>query len=89
MSFDYNEAARLIRLGKRSERRGKALQGCLRAILAKVLSDLLTGWTVMLAVGVAHAEWMPALPTIGYWWTVLIVVLTRALFIAAPKTIKE
>ena len=24
-------------------------------------------WTFMLVIGVTHGEWLPMLPTIGYW----------------------
>lgn len=27
----------------------------------------LSGWAFMLAVGVAHSEWITTLPTIGFW----------------------
>jgi len=35
------------------------------------------GWIFMLTVGVIHAEWLPMLPTIGYWWAVIIIGLIR------------
>jgi hypothetical protein len=92
VSVDYAEIARLARLarlGRRAERRGKAFQGCITALLNKLATDLTTGWMLMLAVGVAHAEWLPMLPTIGYWWAVLLVVLTRPLFAATPPKRKE
>jgi hypothetical protein len=41
---------------------------------------LLGGWMLMIAVGVAHAHWVPALPTIGYWWAALIVWLLQGSF---------
>jgi len=44
------------------------------------------GWMLMLAVGIAHAHWLPALPTIGYWWAVLIVTLMRGVFSRTPVT---
>lgn len=80
MSIDYAEAARLIRKGRASEKRGKALKGCLGLLVKKISADLMVGWMFMLAVGVAHHEWWPLVPTIGYWWAVLIVLLTRGLF---------
>jgi len=88
MSVDYAEAARLIRLGRRAEKRGKAVGGCLALLLTKIVNDLLTGWLVMLAVGIAHAEWIRALPTIGFWWSVLLVSLTRGLFAGARSATK-
>jgi hypothetical protein len=86
VSLNYNEAARLIRMGRRAEKRGKAVQGFVAWLLAKVANDALTGWMLMLAVGVAHADWIHKLPTIGYWWAVLLVALTRPLFAAGPKS---
>jgi hypothetical protein len=88
VSIDYAEAARLIRKGRKSDQRGKALSGCITSLLTKVFSDLTGGWMFMLAVGIAHAEWIQQLPTIGYWWAVLIVALTRGLFGTIPSTKK-
>lgn len=39
-----------------------------------------TGWMFMLAVGVIHHEWIHKLPTLGYWWSVIIAGLLRAAF---------
>lgn len=42
---------------------GDAIAGlAIQAVLA-----LVAGWALMLGVGIAHHEWIPALPTIGYW----------------------
>lgn len=49
-------------------------------ILSLVLSHLLGGLELMLAVGIIRAEWIPWMPTIGYWWAVLIVLLLRGTF---------
>ena len=27
----------------------------------------LTGWWFMITVGVVHGEWLPGMPTIGFW----------------------
>jgi formate/nitrite transporter FocA (FNT family) len=80
VSLDYADAARPIKRGRRAERRGKAIQKFISSMLAKAASDLITAWYLMLAVGVAHAEWLHKLPTIGYWWALLLVVLVRPLF---------
>jgi len=40
------------------------------------------GWLFMLLVGVVHAEWLPGLPTIGYWWAVLIIFMLRLCFLS-------
>lgn len=44
------------------------------------LHALFGGWMLMLAVGVAHHDWVPGLPTIGYWWAVLLVWLLQGAF---------
>lgn len=46
------------------------------------------GWTLMLAVGVVHHEWWPAVPTIGYWWAVVLCLLLPA-FPRAHLTLPE
>lgn len=45
---------------------------------------LVTGWMLMLIVGVVHAEWIPQLPTIGFGLALLLSALTlvRALLSA-------
>lgn len=71
MSIDYAEAARLIRKGRRAEKRGKALEGCITALITSVLTTFLKGWLFMLAIGIAHAEWWRTIPTIGFWTSVV------------------
>ena len=80
MTTPTAEAIRLIRKGRRAERRGKALEGCLVSLLTSILGALIGGLCLMVAVGIAHAEWIPALPTIGYWWAVLLGALLRGVF---------
>jgi hypothetical protein len=46
--------------------------------------SLLAGWALMLAVGVIHHEWIPACPTIGYWWAALLALLLRVAFQPIP-----
>lgn len=82
---DMAEVIRLAKLGHRAEKRSKAAQGCATWLLVSTLDALLGGWMLMLAVGIAHAEWIPALPTIGYWWAVVLVALTRGLLKGAPR----
>ncbi len=45
-----------------------------------IAGTLLRGWWLMLGVGIAHAEWISALPTIGYWWACLLAALLCAAF---------
>ena len=49
------------------------LQDKIAAGITNVLVVFWRGWMLMLAVGIAHAEWVPGLPTIGYWWSCLLV----------------
>lgn len=51
---------------------GTFLSKLFTALLTGFMSALVGGWMLMLAVAVAHDHWIPQLPTIGYWWAVLI-----------------
>lgn len=75
MSIDYAEVYRLAKKGRKSEERAKALGGCLSAITIAALTNLWRGWELMIVVGIIHAEWIPQLPTLGYWWAVIIATL--------------
>lgn len=46
-------------------------------LAASSIKALLGGLLFMLAVGVMRGEWLPGLPTIGFWWAVLIAYLLR------------
>lgn len=51
------------------------MKGCLMWLFmlpVYALEVLFRGWVLMLGVGIVHAEWLPQLPTIGYWVAVLI-----------------
>lgn len=39
------------------------------------------GWIFMLLVGIVHNDWMPTVPTTGYWVSVLIVFLLQMLYL--------
>lgn len=56
---------------------GAFLGKLLTALLTGFLRALSCGWGFMLAVGVIHAEWLPQVPTLGFWWAVLIAWLLR------------
>jgi hypothetical protein len=70
----------LVRRGRRSRRRSQVIQKIVTVLLVSAGSALLGGWELMLAVGVIHAEWIRQLPTVGYWWAVLVVYLLRGIF---------
>lgn len=73
----------VIKDRKRRSRREALGKFVVEFVSAAVLS-LLYGWEFMLAVGVIHLHWLPVMPTIGYWWAVLVVWLLRAIF--TPNT---
>jgi hypothetical protein len=41
-------------------------------------SILLEAWLFMLLVGVVHGEWLPMMPTIGWWSSVLVALMVNA-----------
>jgi hypothetical protein len=46
----------------------------LNPILAFAVWSLVTGWALMITVGVIHGEWLPMLPTIGYFPATLVAI---------------
>lgn len=86
MSLNYGELARLARKGRRAERRGKAIADIFTSLALHAIGALAGGWALMLAVGVIHAEWVRQLPTVGYWWAVLLVALLRGVFSRLPDS---
>jgi hypothetical protein len=45
-----------------------------------VAGALFGGWIFMLTVGVVHGEWLPMMPTIGYWSAVKVSAMLSLLF---------
>jgi hypothetical protein len=39
-------------------------------------------WLFMLLVGVVHAEWLPMVPTIGFWSAVLVSLMATSIGVA-------
>jgi len=68
LSIAKRDRARRSRWRKFGAFLGAFIEGKLTAFL----TSLFGGWLLMLAVEVAHDHWIPQLPTIGYWWAVLI-----------------
>lgn len=88
MSVDYAELLRLAKKGREAETRGKAIGGCIGTLITTVIVTLAHGCYLMLAVGIVHDQWIPGLPTIGYWWAVLLVALLRGV-LSPIKSTKE
>ena len=72
----------------RRERLGKFATNLLGSLLGNALQAFLQGWMFMLGVGVVHAEWWSSVPTIGYWWAVLVVYLLKGVFSATQSKAK-
>jgi hypothetical protein len=79
------------RKNQRRDATRKFTKAFLKALLLGLLNSALGGFWFMLAVGVIHHEWLPELPTLGYWWSVLIAYLLRVALIRAtpPKSGKS
>lgn len=49
-------------------------------LVVVVAGALFGGWIFMLTVGVVHGEWLPMMPTIGYWSAVKVSAMLSLLF---------
>lgn len=70
---------------KAAESAAKFFGHLLASVFISMLAAMVSGWLLMLAVGVAHHEWTPDLPTIGYWWAVLLAWLLRSATLTASS----
>jgi hypothetical protein len=52
----------------------------LTMLVVVVAGALFGGWIFMLTVGVVHGEWLPMMPTIGYWSAVKVSAMLSLLF---------
>lgn len=57
----------------------------LAVIIIAAIRASIAGWGFMLAVGVAHHEWLPNLPTIGFGPSMLIAVLLSLALLPTPS----
>lgn len=73
----------------RRDKLGKFFGALLQALITGFLTALLCGWMFMLAVDVIHSEWLPQVPTLGYWWAVLIAWLLRSSLSTAASAKSE
>ncbi len=80
--MSYADLATLLRRDRlrrsRWARTRAALGKFFVALIVAIPGALLGGWMLMLAVGIARAEWIGQLPTLGYWWAVLLTWLLRS-----------
>lgn len=78
MTTIQGELVDLIRRDRRRRSRRKVLSEFVVALVMLYVEALLTGWFLMLAIGVVHHEWIRSCPTIGYWWAALLSGLLRS-----------
>lgn len=72
------EIMRLAKLGKKAERRRWNRKRFFNHLFVTTIGFLVDSWTMMLLVGIVHAEWIPGLPTIGYLWAIPVTVLLQS-----------
>jgi len=58
----------------------------LTSFISTLLMTPVLAWEFMVAVGIAHSRWWPAIPTIGFWTACLIVFLLFSLFSGGTLT---
>lgn len=85
MSANTELITTLLRKESRRKKRRAAIGRTITSLCTAIVHAFAAGWELMIAVGVIHAEWIPSLPTIGYWWAVLLVWLFTGMF-STPKT---
>lgn len=76
----------LLRADTRRRKRRATLADLITAYITSAILALVNGWFLMLAVGVARDEWLTNLPTVGYWWAVLLVYLLQGVFSRVPPS---
>lgn len=59
---------------KRSDRRAEVFG----RVLGQLVATALAGFSLMIAVGVVHAEWIRNCPTVGYWDALIVAALLRS-----------
>jgi hypothetical protein len=48
-----------------------------------------SAWSLMIAVGVVHHEWIVQCPTIGFGWALLLTLFIRSIFAGLMVTVSE
>lgn len=86
MTTTREEIVDLVNDGRRyRERRGK-WERFWAGVLVRLIFAPIDGWLFMLAVGIVHDHWWPAVPTIGFWWALMLAVLFNAIFAGTRRT---
>jgi hypothetical protein len=60
----------------------------LGVVAAVALGWLCSAWLLMLTIGIAHAQWVPALPTIGFVPALLIAGLLAARMVVTASCLQ-
>ncbi len=76
---DYAEAARLIRLGRKAEARKEATKGCLGVFYRLLITIIVRAYALMLGAGIIHNDWIPGLPSLGWWLSLLLCLVLNPL----------
>lgn len=84
MTMQMAELLRLARKGRRAEERSQAFKRFVRQLIVGLLISLSQAFCLMIAIGVLHHEWWPAMPPIGYWWALVAVYLLWGVFSRLP-----
>ncbi|MFE3449658.1 hypothetical protein ACFXJ8_12050 [Nonomuraea sp. NPDC059194] len=58
----------------------------IKAAIAVVLIDVLAAYSLMRILQVLHDEWSPAVPTMGFWTALFVIVFTW--FVLLPFRVK-
>jgi hypothetical protein len=75
------EIIELARDGRRfRDRRSKWERFWAAFIVRWFIAVPLNGWILMMTIAAIHHGWWSAVPTIGYWWAVVICLGLTALF---------
>lgn len=80
MNDNMAELVRLAKRGRRAEQSSKAWRRALEAIIVALIAAVWRGFFLMLGVGIIHDHWILSLPTIGYWYAVLVYMLLDLVF---------
>lgn len=80
MNDNMAELIRLAKCGRRAERTSKLLAVMVEGLVTSVLAALWRGFFLMLGIGIVHDVWIPAVPTLGYWNSVLLFIVLDVVF---------